>query len=72
MASGVYFSKLFRVRVRVLGREGVRRVFGVLCYFEDWDEFVCCAFAKNYRGLMLLLLLLMMMMQRNVEKSLRQ
>jgi hypothetical protein len=34
---------------------------------EDWDEFVCCAFAKNYQGLML-----MMMMQWNVEKSLRQ
>jgi hypothetical protein len=35
MASGVNFSKLFRVRVRVLGREeGVRRVFGVFVYFR--------------------------------------
>ncbi len=41
---------------------------GFLCISEDWDEFVCCAFAKNYRGLMLM----MMMMQWNVEKSLRQ
>jgi hypothetical protein len=34
MASGVNFSKLFRVRVRVLRREGVRRVFGVFVYFR--------------------------------------
>jgi hypothetical protein len=34
MASGVNFGKLFRVRVRVLGREGVRRVFGVFVYFR--------------------------------------
>jgi hypothetical protein len=35
MASGVNFSKLFRVRVRVLAREeGVRRVFGVFVYFR--------------------------------------
>ncbi len=35
MASGVNFSKVFRVRVRVSGREeGVRRVFGVFVYFR--------------------------------------
>ncbi len=35
MASGVNFSKLFRVRVRVLAREeGVRRVFGGFCVFS--------------------------------------
>jgi hypothetical protein len=41
MASGVNFSKPFRVRVRVRvsGREGVWRVFGVSVYFRGLG---CC------------------------------